>query len=164
MPVIKTRRGLKANLPAEAGEGEILVAVDTREMYLGQGTGQAVLALIEREKIDAYDPGSFYPGTPMAGDIVLAASPAPGRVVLIKKASPGLARCLRRPGATTALVIKKNGLQVGALTFTTLSDFGTISLDADTTLTSADLLTIEAPATPDTTISGILVTLKGHMA
>jgi hypothetical protein len=46
LPVtIKSRRGLKANLPAEAAEGELLVATDTGELFLGCGAGEPLLAL-----------------------------------------------------------------------------------------------------------------------
>lgn len=42
---IQIRRGLKANLPPAAAVGEFLVTTDTNEVYVGQGTGNALIPL-----------------------------------------------------------------------------------------------------------------------
>lgn len=42
MAALQLRRGLKANLPAEAAAGEPLIATDTKELYIGAGTGSSV--------------------------------------------------------------------------------------------------------------------------
>lgn len=39
---LQLRRGLKINLPMEAAAGEPLIATDTKELYIGAGTGQPV--------------------------------------------------------------------------------------------------------------------------
>ena len=47
MPTIQIKRGLKANLPATAAAGELLVTTDTHEITIGTGTSTSPL------KIDA---------------------------------------------------------------------------------------------------------------
>lgn len=42
MAALQLRRGLKANLPVEAAAGEPLIATDTKELYIGAGTGLPV--------------------------------------------------------------------------------------------------------------------------
>jgi hypothetical protein len=37
--IIQARRGLKANLPAECAQGELLFCLDTHELFFGMGTG-----------------------------------------------------------------------------------------------------------------------------
>jgi hypothetical protein len=60
MAALQLRRGIKANLPAIAVVGEPLIATDTRELYIGTGTGTykvgdvvfgAVAPTVEPEKI-----------------------------------------------------------------------------------------------------------------
>jgi hypothetical protein len=42
---IKIRRGLKANLPARAEDGELLYCTDTNELYVGKGESAAPVLL-----------------------------------------------------------------------------------------------------------------------
>ena len=60
MAALQLRRGLKANLPAVAVVGEPLIATDTRELFIGTGTGTykvgdvvfaSVAPVVEKEKI-----------------------------------------------------------------------------------------------------------------
>lgn len=46
------RRGLKANLPVEARNGEMLVTLDTGEVYLGTGIGSPIKRISDTIKSD----------------------------------------------------------------------------------------------------------------
>ncbi len=42
---VKVRRGTKANLPSSAPDGVLLVCTDTGELFMGRGTGNALLRI-----------------------------------------------------------------------------------------------------------------------
>jgi hypothetical protein len=63
--------------------------------------------------------------------------------------------------ATFALSVKKNGTSFGTITF---NSNGSIALSGSSTnFAAGDVLSIEAPATPDTTLSNVSITLKGKL-
>lgn len=45
MAAIKPRRGVRANLPESAPEGELLICIDSGELFLGTGSGTKQLAV-----------------------------------------------------------------------------------------------------------------------
>lgn len=63
--------------------------------------------------------------------------------------------------AATTLSIKKNGIQVGTISFAAGSAVGVFAAAAVTTLTNADELTIENQATADATLADIRFVLHG---
>ena len=66
------------------------------------------------------------------------------------------------PAASFVLTVKKNGSSIGTVTIATN---GAVTLatsgGAAQSLTSGDRLTVEAPATPDSTVANVGITLKG---
>lgn len=62
------------------------------------------------------------------------------------------------PTGTPAYPIKKNGVQVGTIDYSTVA--GTFTFSADVDFTSGDVLTVEAPATADATHDGMVWTFK----
>lgn len=49
MSLIRFKRGLKSNLPTVASDGEPLVALDSRELFIG--TGSSVVPLLNTDDI-----------------------------------------------------------------------------------------------------------------
>ncbi|MFQ5339960.1 MAG: hypothetical protein ACE5F6_00280 [Anaerolineae bacterium] len=74
-------------------------------------------------------------------------------------------RCIALVAATaqTVLIIKKNGVQVGTITFAAAGTVGVFGgAPADVTCVAGDYLTIEGPAVPDVTLADIAATLFGE--
>jgi len=74
-------------------------------------------------------------------------------------------RCIALVAATAQaiLIIKKNGIQVGTITFAaggTVGVFG--GAIADVKFVDGDYITIEGPAVPDATLANITATLFGE--
>lgn len=61
--------------------------------------------------------------------------------------------------AASVFTIAKNGTQIGTITFSAGSATGTISIPSATNFAVGDLLTITAPATQDTTLTDLDITL-----
>ena len=57
LTTIKVRRGLKADLPASAAEGELLLAIDTFELFKGTGTGVDPINVDKENVIGLLDGG-----------------------------------------------------------------------------------------------------------
>lgn len=62
--------------------------------------------------------------------------------------------------ASTTFLIKKNGTQVGTMVFAAAGTVATFTMGSATTVTTADEITVEAPASPDATLSDVRFTLK----
>jgi hypothetical protein len=58
MPVLQIRRGNIANLPAEAGDGELLLVKDTADLYAGMGTGLSPVKLTDKAPAASHTTGS----------------------------------------------------------------------------------------------------------
>jgi len=65
--------------------------------------------------------------------------------------------------ASTVLVLQKNGVQFGTLTFAANNANGVFAGAAATSFAAGDLLTIVAPATPDSTFNNAQYTLVGNL-
>lgn len=63
-------------------------------------------------------------------------------------------------GATT-LTIKVNGANAGTITFAAGATAGTVAFSSDISLTAGQVLSIQAPTTPDATLADVSVTFKG---
>lgn len=66
--------------------------------------------------------------------------------------------CRVAPNAPTALALKKNGADIGSVNFTTTT--GTFTFTAEVSFTEGDLLSLHAPASADTAIQDVSITLK----
>jgi hypothetical protein len=69
--IIKLLRGLKANLPASAPDGEPFLTTDTHELFVGTGTGMA--------QVSSAGSGN---ATSISGTPVMAQAPAAGQVLI----------------------------------------------------------------------------------
>lgn len=64
MAALQLRRGLKANLPAIAAVGEPLIATDTRELYIGTGTGTYKIGdVVFSATAPTFEPGKIWVDT-----------------------------------------------------------------------------------------------------
>lgn len=54
MGKIQIKRGLEANLPTEALDGELLYTKDTKKFYIGNGTGKALTVFENAEQLKTY--------------------------------------------------------------------------------------------------------------
>lgn len=60
MPLLQVRYGLKASIPSAATLGELLYTIDTKELFVGTGTGISVLTtssspFVAHEFVTSYD-------------------------------------------------------------------------------------------------------------
>lgn len=61
--------------------------------------------------------------------------------------------------ASTTFTIKKNGASIGSFTFAAAASIATFTFASAVSFTSADNLTVEAPASPDLNLSGLTFAL-----
>ena len=54
MGTIQIKRGLEANLPTEAADGELLYTKDTKKFYIGNGEGHALTVFENAEQLKTY--------------------------------------------------------------------------------------------------------------
>jgi len=107
-----------------------------------------------------YDISNFINGTLLSNETVM-------RVVVVRSFnvpanfSASLAYCSTAATASAVFSIRKNGVQISTITFAPGAQTGTFSAMSAITFNIGDQITITAPATPDTTLAGIAITLAG---
>jgi hypothetical protein len=106
-----------------------------------------------------YDVG-IYTSNVLSVSQQIARIEIPRTVTFISNFSPSLASSGVSATAQSKLTIAQNGTAVGTITFGAGSSTGTISATA-TVFNSGDILTITGPASPDSTLSQISITLSG---
>jgi hypothetical protein len=83
------------------------------------------------------------------------------------KLSSGLAgsraKSIGAATASTVLNIKKNGTNVGTITFAASGSTGTFAMATATSFTGGDILTIVGPATADATLASVSISLLGDL-
>ena len=65
------------------------------------------------------------------------------------------------PAADAVITLKKNGSSIGTITFAASATTGTVSFASDVTFDAGDVLEVDGPATSDTTLSDVSITLRG---
>jgi hypothetical protein len=113
-----------------------------------------LLVALQDYPIAIFFPGSYGSNATLANISAVRAFTLPvncaGSVATLATASTG----------TAVFKIKKNGSQIGTITFTT-SSTGVFALSSGATFNVADLLTISAPTSPDASAAGFAATLLG---
>ena len=99
-------------------------------------------------------------GQPNTANDLLASFTAP-RGVTIAQGASGVATCNTAPNAALTLLLKVNGAQVGTEAFASGSTTGTINFTSAVNLAAGQILTLFNPATPNTAIQDISVTIAG---
>jgi Putative phage tail protein len=64
--------------------------------------------------------------------------------------------------ATTTFSIRRNGTQIGTMTFASAANTATFAMASATTFNPGDVLAIVAPATPDATLADLAWTIMGY--
>lgn len=83
------------------------------------------------------------------------------KYMVLKSGAPGsLCDVGTAPTAEAVLTMKKNGNSIGTITISGSATTGSFSVSGDKRFYAGDVLTIEAPASPDATLKNISVTLK----
>ncbi|MBB2915850.1 hypothetical protein [Cupriavidus alkaliphilus] len=109
--------------------------------------------------VGPYDVGGYVAGLSQNGEIVWSFySPRPW--TLPSGASGGGKSRVAATGST-AYTIKKEGVSIGTLTWAAGATVATLSITSSTSFTTADLLTLETPATADATLSDLSFTFAG---
>lgn len=113
-----------------------------------------VLVALQDYPIAIFFPGSYGSNATLANISAVRAFTLPvnctGSIATLATASTG----------TAIFKIRKNGSQIGTITFTT-SGTGVFALSPGVTFNVSDLLTISAPTTPDASAAGFGMTLLG---
>lgn len=64
--------------------------------------------------------------------------------------------------ATTVVDIRKNGSSVGNFTWSAAATTANVTIASNVTLSSGDILSLVAPATPDANLTGVSYTIRGN--
>lgn len=110
-----------------------------------------------------YDVGTFFSGKPTASEKVIALKTATA-FTLAASLEGSLVAATTAATASTVFTLKKNGTQVNTITFAAAGTTATFGAFGAVTFAIGDVLTVEAPATPDATLADIMITLKGIVA
>ena len=140
-------------------QGVVVVAADTKKAYVSDGTNWKEIQYAGNL---AYDIALNVYGQPNTANDLLASFTAP-RGVTIAQGASGVATCNTAPNAALTLVLKVNGAQVGTVAFASGSTTGTVNFPSAVNMSVGQILTMFNPATPNTTIQDISVTVAGSV-
>jgi hypothetical protein len=110
--------------------------------------------------VTTYDIGVFLPGQPSASQLMLYL-PLERTVSFTTNLTPSVASANTPAAADSVFTLKKNGVQFGTLTFHA-NGTSTFTAASTTIFSAGDVLSIVAPATPDTALANIGVVLSGN--
>lgn len=166
-----------AMLALDAQTGDVAVRTDLSKSFILQGADPTQLAgWVELQAPAAaitstatvtswtgvpYDIGGSCFGAPGASAAVTRFI-AP-RTMTIAASSATTAYCDTPSTGAVTLSIKKNGSQVGTVSFAAGANTGTVSIASPVTLAVGDRLTIVAPATPDATFGDFEISLAATL-
>lgn len=141
--------------PADPLTGPELVAV----MQEGE-IRQTTVADFDVAFAHPYDIAAGFNGI-LAVNVTLMRYPFPRRV-LFKAGFPSSIAVAQMPSSADSVMnIKKNGTNIGTLTFATGSSVATFSLAEDTIFEVGDVMTVISSATPDYTLGDIGIVFAG---
>ena len=139
--------------------GTVVVALDTGKAYVSNGTAWKEIQYAGNL---AYDIALNVYGQPNTANDLLASFTAP-RGVTIAQGASGVATCNTAPNAALTLLLKVNGAQVGTVAFASGSTMGTVNFPSAVNMSVGQILTMFNPATPNTAIQDISVTVAGSV-
>lgn len=155
-----------ATLPGSGTEGDLfeLTAVDSSNqpgIYKYVSSAWVFLYPLE---LDSYDLVNNVLGTPDDGAIVLR-FPAPRAFTIKENFANCLASAATAATAQAVFTIKQNATTLGTITFAASGTTGSFSqsTSGDMAISAGDVIQITAPATADTTLADIGITLAGHI-
>jgi hypothetical protein len=126
--------------------------------------------IADRAVVDAanssYDIPVFFSGIPIATDRIRVVAVRACTIYSVANLPASVAHAAKSRVAATASVtvtINKNGSSVGTVVFSASGTVGAFTIAADIVLAAGDVLEFVMPATPDTTIADVAITLAGHL-
>ena len=110
-----------------------------------------------------YDIGGFSQGKPDASSSLFRLV-APRAFSLPQNLTGSIAKAGTAATASTVFAIKKNGTQIGTMTFAASGSTASFSFASAVSVAIGDIIDMVAPATQDATLSDISVTLVATLA
>lgn len=133
-----------------SNNGELVI--NGEGLAAAAGTGEGI----------PYDVASYTAGKPSASEKVVALKVVTAFGVSADLAGSAFVSGVAATG-NTVFSVKKNGVQFTTITFAAASTTGTAGACSATTFAAGDVLTIEAPATADSTLADIMISVKGSV-
>lgn len=143
-------------------EGELFFQTGGGGLHTFDGTAWIKVAIDPGNSFFTapYDIAAYSPGKATANQIILRFLPT--RAFSFEVNVPGSqASAGTGATATSTFLIRKNGTQVGTVTFAAGNTVGTVAVPTQTSFTPGDVLTIVAPGTVDSTLADVSFTISG---
>ena len=152
-----------------AGAGTFLALSDSPDSYSGQAgkgvtvNGAATGLEFTTAQTGSYDLGLTWPGTLPASQVLLR-YPFPRAVDFPAGLTGSRGVAAVAATATTTLDLRKNGASVGSVQYAAGATTATFTMASVTSFAAGDVLTVHAPASADTTLADIGLSLAGTRA
>jgi len=102
----------------------------------------------------------FVPGNPTASQVCLYHD-LPVSITEPINAINSNAKCRVKPYSNTAFILKKNGISIGTVNFTTASFVGTYTFTQEISFNIGDTLELFNAVTPDALIQDVTISILG---
>jgi hypothetical protein len=138
--------------------------VDSLSTAVASATTKADSALSAANTAAAiYDIGGFSQGKPDVSSSLFRLA-APRAFTLPANLAGSIAKAGTAATASTVFIIKKNGSQIGTMTFAAGGSTASFSLASQVSVAVGDIIDMVAPATQDATLSDVSVTIAATLA
>ena len=155
LPTTNLRSGRVFYLTQDVGDNKV-------GTYVYSGTTWSSVAPASTNVVK-YDIGLFCGGKIAIGEAVLASFLAPRSIYFEANLPQSVANCKIPPLATTTYIINVNDVASGTVTFVPGQTAGTIVFEYSMLVQRGDTIELLLPATPDTAISDVGVTLVANV-
>lgn len=119
----------------------------------------AIDEILDRTSLGVYDV-SFFVGGAQQNNELLFRIVAVRTFTLPVSLTGSRANARVGPAGATTVLLKKNGTQIGTINFATSATTGTFTFAGAVTFAAGDVLELSAPASADTTIKDIAITIS----
>lgn len=107
--------------------------------------------------------GSVNGTTTSSAKILMAVTAQPFTVAATPSVTPSYGYVDVAPTAQTIFSIRKNGVEVGTMTFAAATNAATFTFASLVSFAAGDRITVVAPVTPDTTLADLYFTIRGTL-
>ena len=150
-------------LTAKANASDVTTALALKADVATTYTKTEVDAKVGTAAAQIYDSGGFSQGKPDASSSLFRLV-APRAFSLPQNLTGSIAKAGTAATASTVFAIKKNGTQIGTMTFAASGSTASFSFASAVSVAIGDIIDMVAPATQDATLSDISVTLVATLA
>lgn len=138
------------------------VTFDDTSTDLNASTVQGALEdLVDRTSLGRYDL-SFWAGSRMENDELLFRLVSSRTFWIPAGATNSVADAGTAANAETVLLLKKNNVQFGTITYAASGTTGTFSVAAETVFNTGDVFSVHGPATADTSLADVSFTIAAR--